>query len=60
MNFVAANVPNNILRNLPICSFASFLIILLTPLISNPESAGLLLQLESLDQEYEILITVSL
>ena len=30
LNKLAANVPNNIPRNLPFCSFASFLIDLLT------------------------------
>ena len=33
----ASNVPNNIVRNLPFCSFASFVIVLLTPFISKPD-----------------------
>ena len=31
------DVPNSILRNLPFCSFASFLIVSLTPSNNNPE-----------------------
>ena len=34
-NKLALNVPNNILRNSPICAFASFLIFLLTLLLLN-------------------------
>ena len=38
-NILAANVPNNILRNPPFCAFASFLIVSLTPFNNNPESS---------------------
>ena len=34
-NKVAANVPNNILKNPPFCSFASFLSLKLTPIINT-------------------------
>ena len=34
---LAANVPNNIGRNLPVCHFASFLIISQIPFIYNPD-----------------------
>ena len=33
-------MPNNILKNLPFCSFASFLIVLITPSINNPDSSS--------------------
>ena len=36
-NILAANVPNNIGRNLPFCSFVSFLIAPLIPFINNPD-----------------------
>ena len=35
-NKLAPNVPNNILGNLPICSFASFSIVSLTLFINKP------------------------
>ena len=38
-NRLAPNVPNNILRNPPFCSLASFLIVSLTPSNNNPESS---------------------
>ena len=38
-NKPAPNVPNNILRNIPFSSFASFLIISLTPFINKPDSS---------------------
>ena len=37
-NRLAPYVPNSILRNHPFCSFASFLIVSLTPSNNNPES----------------------
>ena len=36
-NKLAPNVPNNTLRNLPFYSFASFLMVLLTPSNNDPE-----------------------
>ena len=39
-NKLAANVPNNIERNPPFCSFVSFLIVLLIHCISNPDSSS--------------------
>ena len=38
-NKLASNVPNNILRKHPFCSFASFLIVSLTPSNNNPGSS---------------------
>ena len=38
LNRLAPRVPNTILRNPPFCSFASFLIVSLTPSNNNPES----------------------
>ena len=38
-NKLASNVPNNMLRNHPFCSLASFLIVSLTPSNNNPESS---------------------
>ena len=38
-NKVAPNVPNNILRNRPVYSFALFLIVLLMPFITKPDSS---------------------
>ena len=38
-NKLAPNVPNNILRNKPFCSIASFLIVSLTLFIRNPDSS---------------------
>ena len=37
-NILAANVPNNVGRNPPFCSFASFLILSLIPFINYPDS----------------------
>ena len=37
-SILAANVPNNIGRNSPFRSFASFLIVLLILVINNPDS----------------------
>ena len=34
---IVTKVPNNIPRNPPFCSFASFLIVLLTPFINKPD-----------------------
>ena len=39
-NILAANVPNNIERNPPLCSLASFLIVLLIPFINNYDSSS--------------------
>ena len=39
-NKLATNVPSNIGRNLPICSFASFLIVLPISFISNHDSSS--------------------
>ena len=39
-NILAANVPNNIERNSLFCSSVSFLIALLIPYISNPDSSS--------------------
>ena len=36
-NKLAPNVPNNIPRNPPFCSFTLFLIVLLTSFINNPD-----------------------
>ena len=36
---LAPNVPNNILRNLSFCSFASFWIVSLKPYINKPDSS---------------------
>ena len=38
-NILAANIPNNIRRNLPFYSFASFIIVLLILFINNPDSS---------------------
>ena len=38
-NKLAPNVPNNMLKNSPFCSFASFLIASLTPFIHKPDSS---------------------
>ena len=38
-NKLAPKVPNNILRNPPFCSFASFTILLLTYFINKPDSS---------------------
>ena len=39
-NILAANVPNNIGRNSPFCSFFSFLIVSLISFTSNPDSSS--------------------
>ena len=39
---LAANVPNNIERNPLFCSFVSFLIVSLIPLINDPDSSSYL------------------
>ena len=36
-NKLAPKVPNNIMRNPPFCSFASFLIVRLTPFVNEPD-----------------------
>ena len=41
-NKLAANVPNNIGRSLPFCSFVSFLIFALIYFTSNPDSSNYL------------------
>ena len=38
-NKLAPKLPNKIPRNLPFCSFASFLIVSLTPFINKPDSS---------------------
>ena len=38
-NKLAPKVPNNILKNPPFFSFASFLIVALIPFINNPDSS---------------------
>ena len=38
-NKLATNLPNNILRNHPFCTFASFLIVSLTTFINTPDSS---------------------
>ena len=40
LNKLAPDVPNNILRNAPLCYFASFLIVLLTSFINKPDSSS--------------------
>ena len=37
LNKLAPEVPNNVSRTPPFCSFASFLIVLLTPFINKPD-----------------------
>ena len=39
-NKLALNVPNNVLRNLPFCTFASFLIVSLTYFVNKPDSSS--------------------
>ena len=49
------SVPNNILRNLPFCSLASFLIVSLTPLNSKLESSrGLIILIMSFVSSFDI------
>ena len=39
-NKLVSNMPNNILRNPPFCSFASFLVVSLTHFINKPDSSS--------------------
>ena len=55
-NKLSANVPNNIGRNPPFCSFLSFLIVSLTPFTSNPDfSSYLTIFIKSSISSFEII-----
>ena len=58
-NILAANVPNNIERNLPFCSFVLFLIVSVIPCISNYDSSSdLTILIISLISSFEIINAV--